>query len=419
MRSYHQSHLRLMRVWNYNQPATTLLRARAFLQRFPQAANVWSLLGRLLTSMARYAEARSAIATSLRLRAETGQAPIAWTYVTMGDAYEQAGDFETALAWYRRALELNADDADIYFELGYLLERAGRLDEVEELLRTPRKCTEGDRDEPWVVLARVLRSKGQFTEAERCLRKAIKIDADNPRARRVLADVRTVLAAQRRRIHDRGAALSSADLHEQMNQAWHDDKPAHNVRLARAYLAECPDNAAVWLSLGSELKDLFLYEEARDALRTSIRLREESGDAPYHIAYIEMGQSYRWAGDYASARTWLSKAVEVEPENAGVHIFLGALLAKSGQFEAAKAAHRRGTTCEEGCPDEAWHNIGLVLRSQERFVEAAECFERALAIDCNYTAAQDALADVTFAIRLTRRRHMSVRPARADLAAIG
>jgi tetratricopeptide (TPR) repeat protein len=419
MRSYHKSHARLMRIWNYNQPASTLLRARGFLRRFPQAATVWSLLGRLLTTMARYSEARSAVATSLRLRAETGKAPIAWTYVTMGDSYEQAGDFETALAWYRRALELNSDDADIYFELGYLLEQSGRLDEAEELLRQPRKCTEGDADEPWVVLARVLRSKGRLAEAERCLRKAIKINADNPRAKRVLADVRTVLADQRRKIRDRSVAISSADAHEQMNQAWHNDKPAHNVRLAGAYLAQCPDSAAVWLSLGSELNDLSLYEEARDALRISIRLCEESGDPPYHIALIEMGQSYRWAGNYATARTWLSKAVEVEPENAGVHIFLGALLAKSGQFEEAKAAHRRGTTCDEGCPDEAWHNIGLVLRSQERFAEAADCFERALAIDCNYTAAQDALADVTLAIRVTGRRYMTARPARADLAAIG
>jgi tetratricopeptide (TPR) repeat protein len=419
VRSYSQLHARLMRLWNYNQPATTLLRARAFLQRFPQAANVWSLLGRLLTSMARYAEARSAVATSLRLRAETGKAPIAWTYVTMGDSYEQAGDFETALAWYRRALELNSDDADIYFELGYLLEQSGRLDEAEELLRQPRKCTEGDRDEPWVVLARVLRSKGRFAEAERCLHKALKIDADNPRAKRVLADVRTVLAEQRRDIHHRGVAISSADAHERMNRQWHEDKPAHNVRLARAYLAQSPDNAAVWLSLGYELNVLSSYEEARDALRTSIRLREEQGDAPYRGAFIAIGHAYRWAGDHASARTWLNRAVEAEPGNAGPHIFLGALLAKSGQFEEAKAAHQRGTTCEEGCPEEAWHNIGLALRSQERFVEAADCFERALAIDCNYTAAQDALADVTLAIRLARRRHTPARPARADLAAIG
>ena len=421
MRSYDKSHARLLRLWNYHQPATTLLRARAFLQRFPQSPTIWSLLGRLLTTLARYAEARSAIATSLRLREESGRSPVAWTYVTMGDSYEQAGDFETALAWYRRALELNPDDADIYFEIGYLLEQSGRLDEAEAFLRQPRKCTEGDRDEPWVVLARVLRSKGQVHEAERCVRKAMKINADNPRAKRLLAEVRTILAGERRKIHDRvGVAHSSADAYEEMDQAWDDDKPAHNVRLARVYLAQCPDNSAVWSKMGSELSDLSLYAEAREALRMSIRLREESGDRPFRATLFAMSDTYRWAGDYSTALKWLRRSVDVEPENAGVHIFLGGLLAKCGQFEEAETVHRRGTACEEGCIDEAWHNIGLVLRSQERFAEAAECFERALAIDCNYTAAQDALADVSFAIRLTRRRHTpSARPARADVAAIG
>jgi len=68
--------------------------------------------------------------------------------------------------------------------------------------------------------------------------------------------------------------------------------------------------------------------------------------------------------------------------------------------------------------DEAWHNLGLILRAQDRLAESADCFERALAIDCNYTAAQDALADVTLAMRLSRRRH-AARAGRADLAAIG
>jgi tetratricopeptide (TPR) repeat protein len=418
MRSYSDSYLRLMRVWSRDQPATTLVRARAFLRRFPQSANVWSHLGPLLTSMARYAEARSALATSIRLDVERGKAPTAWTYVMMGDSFEQAGDFPTALAWYRRALELGADDADIHFALGYLLHRWGRLDEAEELLRKPRQCTTGDRDEPWYMLGLVQRSRERFAEAERCFRKALKIDARNFRAKRALADTRTVLSRQRRQLVDRGNAVSSATAYEQMDQAWHDDKPSHNVLLARAYLAQCPWSFSVWLELGIELSALSRYDEARAALRTSIRLREEMGESPFRGSFIEMGQSYRRAGDYESARTWLAKAVEAAPEDAGVHIFLGALLAKWGRFEEAKAMHRRGTACEEGLPDEAWHNVGLILRAQDRLAESGECFERALAIDCNYTAAQDALADVTLAMRLTRRRH-AARPGRADLAAIG
>jgi len=418
MRSYCDSHHRFMRIWNWDQPATTLVRARGFLRRFPQAGNVWRMTGQLLTNMARYGEARSALATSIRLDVETGRSPMAWTHVMMGDSFEQAGDFETALAWYRRAIEVGPEDADIQFALGDLLYRWGRLDEAEELLRNPRQCTTGDRDEPWYMLGLVLRSRERFVEAERCFRKALKIDARNYRAKRALADTLTARSYQFRRYESRGGAMSNPIAYEQMKLAWHDDKPAHNVLLARAYLAEFPDNYAVWTQLGGQLSDLSRYDEAREALQTSIRLREELGESPFRYSFIKLGELCRRAGDYASARMWLAKAVEVAPEDAGVHIFLGALLAKWGRFEEAKASHRRGTTCEEGLPDEAWHNMGLILRAQERLAESAECFERALSIDCDYTAAQDALADVTLAMRLTRRRH-AARAGRADLAAIG
>jgi tetratricopeptide (TPR) repeat protein len=41
----------------------------------------------------------------------------------------------------------------------------------------------------------------------------------------------------------------------------------------------------------------------------------------------------------------------------------------------------------------------LVLRAQERYEEAAECFERALELDPKYAAAKKALRDVRRALR--------------------
>jgi hypothetical protein len=55
---------------------------------------------------------------------------------------------------------------------------------------------------------------------------------------------------------------------------------------------------------------------------------------------------------------------------------------------------RRAITCREGCVGEAYWNLGLVVRAREQYLEALERFRAALAVDPDYTAAQEALVDV-------------------------
>ena len=64
----------------------------------------------------------------------------------------------------------------------------------------------------------------------------------------------------------------------------------------------------------------------------------------------------------------------------------------------AEHVHRKATICEKGCIDEAYHNLGLVLRGQGKLEEALQCFEKAIAIDPDYKEAKHALADVKAAI---------------------
>lgn len=75
--------------------------------------------------------------------------------------------------------------------------------------------------------------------------------------------------------------------------------------------------------------------------------------------------------------------------------------ARDGRLAEAEEAHRKATSLR-GDVDEAFLNLGLVLRAQGRFEEAAEAFECALAICAKYEEASEALADVREAIALRR-----------------
>ena len=76
------------------------------------------------------------------------------------------------------------------------------------------------------------------------------------------------------------------------------------------------------------------------------------------------------------------------------------MLAKQGRLHDAEDTHRKAVACTRGCIDEAYLNLGLILRARERFAEAAECFREALRRDPDYRAARRALRDVELCIKL-------------------
>jgi tetratricopeptide (TPR) repeat protein len=185
------------------------------------------------------------------------------------------------------------------------------------------------------------------------------------------------------------------------------DLPALTVAQARQFLSEYPDCGPAWKILGSALIDLACHAEAEQALKRALSLCPPD---KFWIPLSEMGHLYKARGEYKTAAAWYRQAIDAVPEEAGSYIYLGGVLAKSGRLREAEAAHRAAIRCQEGCQDEAYLNLGLVLRAQGRYEEAAECFERAIALDPKYAAARKALRDVRKTVRfLSPRRQRSAK----------
>jgi tetratricopeptide (TPR) repeat protein len=112
---------------------------------------------------------------------------------------------------------------------------------------------------------------------------------------------------------------------------------------------------------------------------------------------------YKFAGDFEQAAAWYRKTIETFPHDATGYVYLGCLLARQGRLLEAEEVHRAGTQCIEGCLDEAFLNLGFVLRAREQFEEAAECFREAIRQDPAYKAAKEALRDVVACIKECNR----------------
>ncbi len=177
--------------------------------------------------------------------------------------------------------------------------------------------------------------------------------------------------------------------------------PALTIARARQLLDRHPDCGPAWKLLGSALIELARYDEAKAAIRRALGLCPAE---KLWIPLAEMGHLSKATGDLGGAAIWYRRAIDAAPEEAGAWIYLGGVLAQAGRLDEAEAALLAATRCEYGCRDEAYLNLGLVLRALDRHGEAALCFESALRIDPKYPAAKLALRDVRQALKVPRPR---------------
>ncbi len=179
----------------------------------------------------------------------------------------------------------------------------------------------------------------------------------------------------------RNVAIAAAD----------DDRDPVAIELLHAYLQHRPGDAFMWYRFGDALRVIGLNHEAEHALNTALEL--EPKRRPFVLT--RLGRIYADAGRRAEAEAAFAEACEF-PENSGLGwlwIFRGANLAAATQLVAAEKCHRHALTFDDKNVDrdEAFLNLGYVLRAQGRYTEAAEAFKSALHITPDYKEATEAL----------------------------
>jgi len=179
----------------------------------------------------------------------------------------------------------------------------------------------------------------------------------------------------------------------------------HVERKVRALLARSPDDPALLVLLGRIERDRGDLDQAIDRFERVVEL------APGNVEYLELLSGARLSrgdldgaerdalrardiaperarpvvlvglvamerGDSRTAIEWLLAAAAMEMPNLEAVTHLASALNRIGQWESAEEWSRYALGVE---PDHtgSWINLGLALKSQQRFAEAREAFRRA------------------------------------------
>jgi len=179
-----------------------------------------------------------------------------------------------------------------------------------------------------------------------------------------------------------------------------DDMTCSRLVLAREYIKKYKGAKSAYIDYAEALMQLARYKEAEKALEKAISVCPKD---KLFVPYAQMGHLNNFRGDYLNAAKWFTKCNKKLPNDATGYIYKGSALAKCGKLKNAENAHRKAIQCSEGCIDEAYLDLGYVLRAQEKYTEALSCFTKALEIDPKYKEAKRAIKDVEKAIEYETR----------------
>jgi Flp pilus assembly protein TadD len=189
-------------------------------------------------------------------------------------------------------------------------------------------------------LGNVLLNQGRFAEAERELRKSLRLKPDYFLAHNNL-----------------GGALKNQGRYLEAETEFRE-----TIRLKFSY-AEAHSN------LGSVLWRLERPQEALAEFREAVRLRPDQADLRNNLG-LALGR----AGAMEEAVNAFQEAIRLSPGHADAQYNLGVALGRLGRVQEAEAVLREALRLQPDLP-EAHFNLGLSLEMQGRFPEAVQEYE--------------------------------------------
>ncbi len=274
-----------------------------------------------------------------RLRTVTEARPrLARGFKRLGEVRARRGAHDDAAAAYGRAVDLDADDIDAWFELGELLARLGRFEPARDALRRALTLSidPAERGRAHAALGRLYGVRGAAGKAARELGKAVKL---LPGDHTLAADYGRALV----RAGDSGAA------------EW----------LTRAALAAGADptlvvDAAAVTSVPADAERLL-----RDARVRLMAAEASPGVAAARGAVTAaLSRQLTRAGQREEARNLALEAVTVDPASAAGLAALRESYAAAGEWREALAAARR--EMEMGGALSLEDRLALALAARDR-----------------------------------------------------
>ncbi len=311
------------------------------------------------------------------------QKAIALTYI--GIIYDDRGEYDKAVDYYKRALKYNPEYTPAYRNLALTYRHAGNL---EEAVKAIEKALDIDPENlnNMVLFGNLLFLQNRYKDAAAKYEKALEFDKENPSALYNLALTRFKLGDEitgieylkRAGTADRAgeiAHLSYAKLGVIFTERKDYEMAKKYLELAASLEPEDPVDrynlGIVYLKEGDLESAVKEFEKAEEFGREDAELLENLGEAYYSLReYDKSIEAYnRLLNLNIRSTRIISRVAEINYKN--------------GNLEKAYNLYKRITVLNPVSENAriAYLNMGNILDDLQRYEEAIEAYENALSID--------------------------------------
>ncbi len=396
---------------------------RQTLHENPQDAFQWFNLGNTLYNQGDYQGACDALQRACEQILPTEDyAPLAWSQWI--SSLQMLKRYDEAIRVGQQALKQGLEHPLIYFTLAqsYLLN--GSVQETIETLKQARRCamrigllsadgetllaSSGYTGDPTVVtfkwhltMARALMLLNRLEEAEAHLERVLRERPDYAEAHLAYAEwLRRKGQYERASQHyeqaSRSPQLTLVALQDAANMWWEQRQYARALPFL-ARLAELQPDVEVWWHRWVHAAE---QTGDRQALCEAFAYLERHGKPLSAGVHLNWGRALCELGNYIEGLEHLTRAIELEPQNANALFNAGDVLYRLGAYAEAADAYSAALERDPYNP-QGWFVLGNCYFRMGVYDAARIAFQQALALDPNHDPARQNLELTVEMIRRT------------------
>lgn len=312
----------------------------------------------LLGKMSDYRGALDAMDRAIAI--DAGYVP---TWLWRGEWQRELGHYDEALDSYRRAEALGAESVASPGRAQILLDR-GLTAEAIEILEP--MIDEDPHPHLYRMIGQAYRALGRQDDARIAMargRQATPLRWYDPR----VAERSDYIFGYSGRLRYAQDLIRSGSVREAL-------KVIDSIRTVR------PDDPSFIGTLAWAYTEAERVDEAVDILHAGL-----DQDPSYYRFHRHLAQAYKKKGNRERLRHHLEQVVAANPTDAWAHEQLGLLATQEGRHDDALAAFDEAINQGAENPVVVLHTSAMIEGARERWPEAIERFERAVAIDESFT----------------------------------
>ncbi len=285
-------------------------------------------------------------------------------------AEQQQGDFDSAIRDYRQVLQLRPDMVEAKVNLGAALSHVGQYDEAIAMYESALPSL-SFKNPVFLNLGLAYYKKGDFASAGAQFGEVHKLEPNNGRVVILLADtdLRLNKASEAIALME---PLDPANAHDPDFQFIFGSAligTGHRRDGARRVeeVANAGNRADAYLLPGATFLQLNEFEKARNDLEAALRL-----DSTLPNIYTLVGTARDKTGDPKAAEPAFRQALKLNADNFDANLYLGAILYKRRELPEAKTYLDKALTLEPANPLARYESAMLKSTTGENEAAAQE-----------------------------------------------